>query len=276
MKILITGASSYVGARLYFDIRKTYDTVGTYSLHQLSPNLVRLDITKPEEIQKVVHDTRPDIIVHVAQNPNPRWCEVHPNEANMLNIDATRQLVDQANRQNAKLIYISSFAAISPNDVYGHTKRDSENLVRQTHTGYLIIRPSFILGFSPNTVNDRPFNRLLKNLDTGTPAVYDTSWKFQPTYLGHISEVILACIQKNIWNETIHVTVPEMKTRFETARDILTPFGVTVTPVDNHDTTNVFQYPLTELTKLKLPRYTYKQMIEKIISEIRHRDRFVL
>lgn len=276
MKILVTGASSYVGARLFLDIRSAYETVGTYSQHRLSPNFLHLDITNRNEVDTLISSQKPDIILHVASNPHPDWCEANPEEAKRLNVTGTQNIVDAANTNEAKVIYISSFAAINPINVYAHTKKDSETLVETVQAGYLSLRPSFILGFSPNTTNDRSFNRLLKNLDSGTPAVYDTSWKFQPTYLGHLHKVIASCIQRSIWNHTIHVTVPEHTTRFDSAKDILSPFGVSVSAIDNHDTTPFVKNPLTELKTLDLPQCSYDEMIHSIIDEITHRDRYIL
>ncbi len=276
MKVLIIGANSYVGARLYFDIKKLYDVTGTYAHTPLSKQFVSLDITDSEAVHTVIHDTRPNVIVHVASNANARWCEAHPTEAKAINEHGTRYIAQAADAHNASVIYISSFAAIKPTNVYGFTKYESEKIVKKVQNRYLILRPSFILGFSPNTTNDRPFNRLLKNLDEGTPAIYDTSWKFHPTYVGHISEVIIACLEKNIRNQVIPIAVPEMKTRFDVASDILSPFGITVSPVDKKDATVVITQTFSELTALGLPTYTYTNMIRRIIDEIRNRKQFVL
>lgn len=274
MKLVITGANSYVGARLYVDLKPMHTVIGTYAHHQLFPELLHLDITNTRSVQEFITAQSPDIIIHAQANANARWCDAHPEEAIEVNQEATQKIVAAANLVSAKVIYISSFAAINPSTLYGRTKLASEEYVKQTNAGYLILRPSFILGFSPNTANDRPFNRLLKNLDQKTPAIYDTSWKFYPTYVHHMSEVIQGCIEKSIWNKTLPVVVPEEKTRFETARDILLPFGVPVEPVDNHDTTPNHAYDQSELSRLGLPHYTYQEMIEAIHEEIRHRERF--
>jgi dTDP-4-dehydrorhamnose reductase len=276
MKILITGASSYVGARLFLDLACEHKVIGTYTHHQISDTFIHLDITNPNEVNTVISTHLPDVILHVASNPHPEWCEAHPKEAKQLNVIGTQNIVDAANANHAKIIYMSSFAAINPINIYSFTKKDSENIVKTTTSGYINLRPSFILGFSPNTKNDRSFNRLLKNLDQGTPAIYDTSWKFQPTYLGHLSKIVLTCIEKSIWNHTIHVTTPEHTTRFDSANDILSPFGVTVSPIDNHDTTPFIKNRLSELKTLNLPQYTYQDMIREIIDEIKHRDRYIL
>ncbi len=276
MKILILGANSYVGARLYWELSQVHEVVGTYAHASISERLVQLDVTDKKAVDTLIADKQPDVIVHCANNADPRWCDAHPDEAIVLNQESTKFIVNAANVSRAKVIYISSFAALNPNAVYAKTKYESEKIVQQTKAGYLILRPSVILGFSPNTTNDRPFNRLLKNLDQKTEAIYDTSWKFQVTYIRHISEVIATCIDRNIWGYTISITVAGLKTRYDTARDILSSFGILVTPIDKHDTLPVTEDNLQTLSELALPQYTYEQMITAIIDEIKHRERYVL
>lgn len=273
MKILLTGASSYVGARLYFDLQKKFEIIGTYKNTNLSEKFIHLDITNLEEITKIINKHTPDVIIHAAANANARWCEANPKAAIALNQTSTKNIVHSANEIGAKVILISSFASLQDN-IYGKTKHASEEFVKQTKNGFIILRPSLIIGFSPNTANDRPFNRILKNLNKKTEAVYDTSWKFQPSYLRHISEVIETVLERNIVNKTIPVAVKELKTRYDIAKDILDPFGIQVAPVDKQDTTPTITDDLETLTKLNLPQYSYQKMIKEIVNEIRHRDLF--
>lgn len=274
MKILIIGANSYVGARIYFELSKKYQVIGTYNSFKLSDKFIQLDITKKNKVEQLILQQKPDIVIHVANNANPRWCEANREAAIKLNKDSTNFIVKAANLIKAKLIHLSSIGAVEAVNIYAKTKSESEKFVKQTTAGYLILQPSLILGFSPNMINDRPFNRLLKNLDQGTPAVYDTSWKFQPSYIGHICEILEIIIKRNLWNETIPIMVEGLKSRYETARDILTPFGVKVEPIDNHDLLPVIKQDLSKLKQLNLPLYSYSQMIIKIIDEIRHREHF--
>ena len=274
MNILLTGASSYVGARLFLDLSKKYAITGTYNDAKLSDKFIHLDITDPEEIKSVISKKKPDVIIHAAANANARWCEANPEKAISLNQKATQTIVLAANEIDAKVILISSFAAIDPANVYGKTKQASEDFVKKAKKGYIILRPSLIIGFSPNTVNDRPFNRILKNLDEKTEPRYDTSWKFQPTYLGHLSEVISTVLDKNITNQTIPVAVKELKTRYDIAKDILQPFGITAIQEDKQDSSPVTTDNLEKLEELNLLQYTYQEIINKIVEEIKHRERY--
>src|SRR5690606_17989537 len=135
---------------------------------------------------------------------------------------------------------------------------------------------SLIIGYSPNTTNDRPFNRILKNLDEGTKAEYDTSWKFQPTWVGHISEVIDGVLEQGITGETIPVVVDELKSRYDCAKDILAPFGVKVSTLDAGESPSEFYESSETMARLGLPSYDYAAIIAKIVQEIRERDAYIL
>ncbi len=274
MKILIIGASSYVGARLYLDLQKKHNVVGTFSKSRISDKLVELDITKSDTVSALVMQEKPEVIVHVANNANARWCEANQDAAQLLNVTSTQHIVEAANAVKAKLIYISSVAVLNQGNVYGRTKLASEEISKKAEAGWIILRPSYIVGFSPNTTNDRPFNRLLRNLDDKVKAEYDTSWKFQTTWVGHLSEVIDRCLEKNITNEIIPVATLELKSRYDVAFDILSPFGVKVFPVDKGDNLPVTKDNLKKLSELDLPKYSYDEIIAKIVNEIRNRNAF--
>ena len=276
MRIILTGANSYVGARIFLDLKKKFEVIGTYHTNKLSEKFVRLNVANPDEVRKIINDYKPDIVIHAASNADARWCQKNPELAIALNQESTKSIVDSSNNVGAKVILLSSFAAINPWNIYGKTKLQSEKYVEETKKGYVIIRPSLIIGFSPNTANDRPFNRILKNLDKKTEAIYDTSWKFQPSYLGHISEIISLVIERNILNKIIPIAVKELRTRYDIAKDILGDFNIQVTPIDKNDTTPVITDDLEELEKLKLPQYSYKEIIKKIIGEIKNRELFYL
>jgi dTDP-4-dehydrorhamnose reductase len=275
MKVLITGASSYVGARIYFDLKKKFDVVGTYHKTRLFKEFVSLDITNRDKVIQTVKMLKPEVIVHVVANPSAKWCEENPELAAQINEGGTKNIVDAANLIKAKVIYISSLAAVSQTGIYAKTKLAGEELVKNVKNGFVILRPSLIIGLSPNTTNDRLFNRILKNIDEKVPAIYDTSWKFRPSWLGHISEVIKIIIEKDIKNEIIPITVRELKSRFDVANDILSQFGISVKPKNDNDKTPVIAVYQNKLKELNLPEYTYPEIISKITDEIKHRNEYM-
>lgn len=270
MKILIIGASSYLGARLYIDLKKDFDVVGTYSSNKLFPELEKLDLTSKEKIDNVISNVKPDVIVHCANLPNSEAINVDPGKGKLINLDSSNIIVESANKIKAKVIFISSFAAIVQEDIYGQYKFQSEEKVKKTVKGWLILRPAYIIGLSPNTINDRLYNRLLKKIKENKPVVCDNSWKTPVTYIGYISEIIKLCIEKNIWNEILPLSTIVKKSRYEIAVDILNEFGIKVTKVDKKDFFSDKMIKYLILKKLGLPKYSYREIIKKVINETKN------
>jgi dTDP-4-dehydrorhamnose reductase len=274
-KVLIIGASGYVGARLYYELRKKYNTVGTYHSTPLSDVFLQLDVTREKDVEKLVKRVHPNIIIDAAANSSSKWCENHFNEAKILNVTATKFIVKAAGEINAKVIFISSAAALEKVNVYGRTKAESEKIVQKINK-WIILRLAPIIGYSPSTAKGRMFNRILRNIKQKTPVIYDNSWKFQPSYLKHIVEVIAIIIDKDINAQIIPVVVSDLKSRFDVARDILNKFNIKVTPKDKQDKTPILKDDLSKLKELGLPIYEYNEVIEACVDEIRHREQFRL
>lgn len=275
--ILISGASSYAGARIYFDLKDKYNLIGTYFNNPLSGSFSKLDLSDKEAVTQFFSDKKPDIIVHVANFPSPRNAVNNEENFTKLNETSTEYIVEAANTIGAKLIFISSQAANNPDNIYGKLKVKSEDLVKKVKAGYLILRPSLMVGFSPNTTNPRPFNRILSCLDNkSVVGEFDTSWKLQPSYVGHLSQAIDKAIQNDIWNKTIPIFINEVITQYQIAHDILEPFGVFVKEVDQQMDIPLSPEDLTDMNSLELNPNTYQEMVELIVKEIKSRDKFKL
>lgn len=276
MKILLIGASSYVGARIYFDLKDKYEIIGTYNNNPLSKSFKKLNITDKNEVLKIFNEIKPNIIIHVANYPSPRSAVNNENNFVKLNDDGTRNIVECAGEIGAKVIFISSQAANNATDIYGKLKAKSEKLVVLTKAGYLILRPSIMYGFSPNTKNPRPFNRILKCLDEKTVGEFDTSWKLQPTYVGHLSTLIEKVIKRNLWNKIIPIFIDKLVTQYQVASDILGEFDIKVNPIDQRMNIPPSKDDLKEFNSFDLFPHSYKEMFEYIVQEIRERDKFKL
>ncbi|MEK7078732.1 MAG: hypothetical protein AAB929_01555 [Patescibacteria group bacterium] len=68
-----------------------------------------------------------------------------------------------------------------------------------------------------------------------------------------------------------------MKSRYDTAKDILTPFGIKATSIDAKDSTfEIFKDDLSELNELDLPKHNYQEIITAIVGEVKSREKFVI
>ncbi len=268
MKLLITGASGYVGARLYQDLSQSFSVAGTYYSNALFKDQVRMDVTNPAEVMQVIGEQRPDVIIHAAAMPSGRFCEKHPHEARRINVEGTQNVVNAANKIGAMVILIST-TIVAGNDVYAQTKHAAEELMNRCEEGFIILRPGLIIGASPNKNNDRPWNRLRNNIIAKTHAAYDTSWHTQITWIGHLSEAIEKLIDHGAKNEIISITTPEMKSRYDVAHDILKEFEIDVEAVEEETTyPTVISMP-DKMHEFDIPLYSYEDVIEKCTEEMK-------
>lgn len=135
-KILITGASGFVGGRAAEALQKAYEL--------LTPSRSELDVTSEEEIERYIQGTQPDAILHLAAISNTGYCEEHPEESYLVNVVSVENLAKAAAKHDIKLVWFSSDQiyngntglgpltediAAAPENHYGRHKLLAERLV---------------------------------------------------------------------------------------------------------------------------------------------------
>lgn len=271
MEVLIIGASSYIGARLYQDLGGEFTVSGTYnSTRPNQPGLFYgLDIRNPEQLLDLVGTALPEVIIHAAAIASTSECNDTPRLAEEVNIQGTRNVVSAANSVGAKLIFLSTMGVTS-SSVYGQTKAEAERIVKADAREYVIIRPSTVFGMSPNTTVKKHFNLILREIEGNGPGEYENSWRYQPTWIRQLSEAASLIIAEDVRGETIQIAVSDtqLKTTFDIARDILAEFGITprsmIKEVRAPSPVN-----LDSMKALGLPSYSYNDMIKGLVGEIR-------
>lgn len=128
-KILITGASGFVGGRIAEALQKSYEL--------LTPLHSELDVTDRDNVESYIRNTKPDAILHLAAISNTGYCEEHPDESYKVNVVSVENMAEAASRHNIKLVWFSSDqvyngnlesgplteeVAVSPENHYGRHK----------------------------------------------------------------------------------------------------------------------------------------------------------
>jgi dTDP-4-dehydrorhamnose reductase len=265
---LIIGASGYIGAALFRELATVYEVIGTYNTVQFFPELIHLDVTSQESVRNTITSVNPDVIIHTAADSSISYCESNPDQALLVNTKGTQNIVEFANTTDARIIYLSSLGAVDPITQYGKTKLLGEEYVKQTKKGFDILRLSMVFGVSPNLSDDSPFGKIVRTLKTGHPLCYDDTWKFPPTYLPNVSFILRVMLKEHSKNSLTTVAIPELKSMYEIARDILKPFGREVKPKYAHKIGRRLEV-VPKSDEFELPVCTYADMVNALINDLK-------
>jgi S-adenosylmethionine synthetase len=121
-----------------------WKSIGTGVSRISPPEVIKLDILDHKEIERVLDETKPDVVVHCAANRFPDSCTADPEAAKKLNVHSSRALAEATTARGIFLIYISTDYVFSgkrgeapykpdstpnPPNMYGQTKLDGERAV---------------------------------------------------------------------------------------------------------------------------------------------------
>ena len=166
MKILITGSNGQLGNELQRII-----ATGTAEIGQVSEiiktaevfalDVDKLDITKLDEVKKVLTEINPDVVINCAAATNVDGCESNQDLAFKINAIGPRNLAIVCEEIGAKLVQVSTdyvfsgvgekplteFELTAPYSVYGKTKLLGEEYVRELSSKYYIVRTAWLYGY---------------------------------------------------------------------------------------------------------------------------------
>ena len=155
MKILLLGKNGQVG----WELQRSLALLGELVACDFdSADGLKADFSQPETLRALVHRVRPDVIVNAAAHTAVDKAEIEPELARALNATAPGVLAEQAAALGALLVHYSTDyvfdgsgdqprdedATTAPLNVYGRTKLEGEQLIRDSGCRHLILRTSWV------------------------------------------------------------------------------------------------------------------------------------
>ncbi len=198
MKILVTGASGFVGNRL---IDKLHRYEINFLLRKKIPIQGRIFIGDLFDKEMLLEASRVDAVVHLAG--------ITDGDVYKTNYEGTKNLVDACVENRVKkFIFISSFNAILNTD-YGKSKLKAEEYLKNSGLSYIVFRPTVIYGRN-NKKDIGKYVNLIKFRIAPVPGNGET--KLQPLYVEDLAEIIVRSIESNIKNKTYFVAGKDVLT----------------------------------------------------------------
>lgn len=151
-RILILGATGGLGRALQSHFQAGYEvsTLGR----------AELDLERTETIAPRLAAREFDVLLNATGLTSPDVCEVEPERAFRLNVDAPRVIAECCEAKRARMIHFSTDYVFSgegqevwsegdetaPVNIYGRTKLDGEQAVMRASPGALVARVSWLFG----------------------------------------------------------------------------------------------------------------------------------
>ena len=255
MNVLVTGCYGQLGSAL--QAIAANDT----RHHWLFTDVDTLDLMRDDDVELCFDLNDIDVCINCAAYTAVDRAEDEPSLTRIINTTAPMVLAENCLHHNALLVHISTDyvfdglattpypvdAPVNPQSVYGSTKADGEQLIRETGCNHIIIRTAWLYSTS-----GKNFVKTMLNLaDTHDEINVVNDQKGCPTYAPDLAKAIVTLVNHyglTPVHETFHFTNEGQITWYEFAKAIMELGGKTckVNPI----TTD--QYP----TKAKRPAYS--------------------
>ncbi len=229
MRLLITGASGYLGQRISRLAAHHHETFSCYGRHPdkiVAGEPLALDLVRPETLAGVLRRIRPDVVIHAAAI-NPGGPE---DLMPVVNVEGTRRLATVAAAIGAHWIHVSTdvihdglsgpygdAAEPAPGSLYGRTKADGERAVLEVLPAAAIVRTSLIYGLHEIDHGTESFAERLRR---GLAVRLFSDVLRQPIWVETLAEALLELGQGR-WSGHLNVAGSQVLSREQFGRRML-------------------------------------------------------
>ncbi len=258
MRVLVTGASGYVGAHLAVGIAKSgFDIVavgGRTSCPVEVKNVVTayegVDLVSSFEVANLIKRVNPQVVVHAAALARAEYCEQFPKNAQEVNVTGTQNIILACKALSDPppyLIFISTDYVFdgaepgkecfserdlpTPRTVYAQTKYAAEKLIHQEESAATILRLSLVYGGAIGK-HVGPLGWMTQSLkEEKIIDLFVDEWR-TPVFIGDVINVVCTIIERvskkerMIESSLFHIGGDERISRYEFGLILARVFGL--------------------------------------------------
>lgn len=240
-KIWISGSSGRLGTSML----RLLDPLDA---EILATDKNEVDITKEDEVNKFVNRMRPHVIINCSGWSNRDKCEEYTDEAFLLNSIGARNIAIASNKYMAKIVQLSTadvfdgtsfksyteFDKPNPKSIYGKSKFEGENYVRQFSNYHFIVRVSRLYSRENQFVEN-----IISQGKNGDVTVAKDLY-MSPTSAHELANFLIKLIKTTSFG-TFHTSCYGYTSMKNFAEEILTYSGIDAKVVESDDLESLAQ-----------------------------------
>lgn len=236
-KILLTGASGFLGRHILRYPQNDWQILGTYyeNKPQESGEFHQINLTQKGRVEALFEMLKPDAVIHTAALSKAALCEQNPAFSHQINVEASAQIAIQCKRASISLLFTSTnlifdgknapykeSAMPNPLSRYGVQKAEAESLILANYHKATICRMPLMYGILPDTNNF--FLDWMHRLENGITLTAFTDEYRTPVHAADAASGLFLLLKKEktgVWN----LGGREAISRYDFAMQMVEVFG---------------------------------------------------
>lgn len=179
-KLLVTGASGFLGWNLCQLAQQEWQVYGTYFSKPVeipNVNLIKVDLRDFEQLKNLFQQIEPTAVIHTAAQSNPNFCQTNPEESAIINVTASSNIAGLCADRSIPCAFTSTDLVfnglnppyqetdpVSPVNIYGEQKVLAEQQMLARYPQTAVCRMPLMFGIAPQGATSfiQPFIKILR------------------------------------------------------------------------------------------------------------------